>query len=73
MDFFKNTYLFTQAQRQLDDLNAILKENLLGVRAVKAFVRQKTEIKRYAVANEDFRTTSIKTIYALRDTFPIIF
>ncbi|QKQ74631.1 ABC transporter ATP-binding protein [Nostoc sp. TCL240-02] len=71
--FQKNTSLFTQAQRQLDDLNSILKENLLGVRAVKAFVRQQTEIKRYAVANENFRTTSIKTIYALRDTFPIIF
>jgi ATP-binding cassette subfamily B protein len=71
--FQKNASLFTKAQRQLDDLNAVLKDNLLGVRAVKAFVRQETEIKRYAVANEDFRSTSIKTIYALRDTFPIIF
>jgi ATP-binding cassette subfamily B multidrug efflux pump len=71
--FRKNASLFMQAQKQLDDLNAVLKENLLGVRAVKAFVRQETEIKRYAVANEDFRSTSIKTIYALRDTFPIIF
>ncbi|WP_017655213.1 ABC transporter transmembrane domain-containing protein [Fortiea contorta] len=71
--FRKNAYLFRNAQQQLEELNAVLKENLLGVRAVKAFVRQETEIKRYAVANEDFRTTSIKTIYALRDTFPIIF
>ncbi|MFS0513295.1 ABC transporter ATP-binding protein [Nostoc sp. UIC 10607] len=71
--FQKNASLFTKAQMQLENLNAILKENLLGVRAVKAFVRQETEINRYGVANQEFIATSIKTIYALRDTFPIIF
>ncbi|MBG1243291.1 ABC transporter ATP-binding protein [Nostoc sp. NZL] len=71
--FQKNASLFTKAQMQLENLNAVLKENLLGARAVKAFVRQETEINRYGVANQEFMATSIKTIYALRDTFPIIF
>jgi ATP-binding cassette, subfamily B, multidrug efflux pump len=71
--FHKNASLFIKMQMQLDDLNAVLKDNLLGVRAVKAFVRQETEINRYAVANQEFLSISIKTIYALRDTFPIIF
>jgi len=69
----KNAPLFIGVQMQLDELNGVLKENLVGVRAVKAFVREETEIKRYAAVNQEFVSTSIKTIYALRDTFPIIF
>ena len=71
--FQKNAPLFSKLQMQLDELNRILKENLVGARAVKAFVREETEINRYAAANQRFLTTSIKTIYTLRDTFPVIF
>ncbi|WP_373525993.1 ABC transporter ATP-binding protein [Nostoc sp.] len=71
--FQKNASLFGRIQMQLEELNAALKENLLGVRAVKSFVREEIEIKRYGVANQEFTSTNIKTIYALRDTFPIIF
>ncbi len=71
--FHKNAPLFNKVQIQLDELNTVLKENLLGVRAIKAFVREETEIKRYAAFNQEFLSTSIKTIYVLRDTFPVIF
>lgn len=71
--FHKNASLFDRVQMQLDELNTVLQENLLGVRAIKAFVREETEIKRYAVFNQEFLSTSIKTIYVLRDTFPVIF
>lgn len=71
--FQKNAPLFGRVQMQLDELNGVLKENLLGVSVIKAFVREEVEIERYAVANEGFLSTSIKTIYVLRDTFPTIF
>ncbi|AFY55558.1 ABC-type multidrug transport system, ATPase and permease component [Rivularia sp. PCC 7116] len=71
--FHKNTDLFDRVQTQLDELNTVLQENLVGVRAIKAFVREETEVKRYAVFNQNFLATSIKTIYVLRDTFPVIF
>ena len=71
--FHKNASLFERVQMQLDELNTVLQENILGVRAIKAFVREETEIKRYAVFNQEFISTSIKTIHVLRDTFPVIF
>ena len=71
--FQKNASLFDKVQMKLDELNTILKENLLGVRAIKAFVREETEVNRYTITNQEFLSTSIKTIYILRNTFPVIF
>ncbi|MDJ0736251.1 MAG: ABC transporter ATP-binding protein [Nostocaceae cyanobacterium] len=71
--FQTNAPLFAKVQMQLDDLNRVLEENLLGTRTIKAFVREQTEIQRYTVANQEFISTSIKTIYALRNTLPVIF
>lgn len=66
-------YLFRQVQEQLGDLNAVLQENLLGVRVVKAFVREATEMKRYTVLNDALVIANMKTIRAIRNTFPFIF
>ncbi len=71
--FQTNAPLFGKMQMQLDDLNGVLQENLFGVRTIKAFVREETEVNRYTVANQGFFSTSLKTIYALRNTFPVIF
>lgn len=71
--FQKNAPLFMSVQQQLDELNRVLQENLLGVRVVKSFVREEIEVNRYAFANQGFLSTTIKTIYILRDTFPVIF
>jgi ATP-binding cassette subfamily B multidrug efflux pump len=43
----RNNKLFRQVQEQLSDLNAVLQENLLGIRVVKAFVRESAERSRY--------------------------
>jgi len=69
----KNQKLFGSVQQQLGDLNAVLQENLLGIRVVKAFVRQSTETARYTRLNDDLITVNMQTISALRNTFPLIF
>ena len=69
----KNSSLFGLVQQQLGDLNAVLQENLFGVRVVKAFVRESTETTRYTTLNEALVKTNMKTIRAIRDTFPFIF
>lgn len=43
--------IYQQVQRRLDRLNAVLQENLAGVRVVKAFSRRAHEIQRFDVAN----------------------
>ncbi|NDJ18054.1 ATP-binding cassette domain-containing protein [Myxacorys almedinensis A] len=69
----RNGDLFRLVQEQLGDLNAVLQENLIGIRVVKAFVREETERSRYTTLNEELISTNMKTIRAIRGTFPIIF
>lgn len=45
--------LFRVVQQKLDQLNAVLQENIAGARLVKAFVRGEHESGRFEVANED--------------------
>lgn len=69
----RNGTLFRRVQEQLGDLNAILQENLLGVRVVKAFVREAVETERYTALNTVLMQTNMQTIRAIRNTFPFIF
>lgn len=71
--FSRNNLLFRQVQEQLSDLNGILQENLLGVRVVKAFVRGPVETARYTDLNQELVAANMKTIQAIRNTFPFIF
>jgi len=69
----RNGQLFRQVQEQLSDLNAVLQENLLGVRVVKAFVREPAETRRYTEMNHALVNVNMKTIRAIHNTFPLIF
>lgn len=69
----KNSKLFGQVQQELGNLNTVLQENLFGVRVVKAFVRESTETQRYTTLNDALLKTNMKTILAIRNTFPFIF
>ncbi|WP_414752035.1 ABC transporter ATP-binding protein [Anabaena sp. CCY 9910] len=69
----QNDRLFRQVQEQLSDLNAVLQENLIGIRVVKAFVRESAERSRYTGLNDALVTANMKTISAIRNTFPFIF
>jgi ATP-binding cassette, subfamily B, multidrug efflux pump len=71
--FTRNGDLFQLVQEQLGDLNAVLQENLIGIRAVKAFVRESAETQRYTAMNESLVAANMKTIRAIRNTFPFIF
>ena len=45
--------LFRQYQQKLDAVNRIMREQLTGVRVVRAFVRERIEEERFRVANTD--------------------
>lgn len=45
--------LFRTYQEKLDAVNRVLREQLTGIRVVRAFVRENIERKRFSVANED--------------------
>ena len=53
--------LFSLVQQKLDALALVLRENLSGVRIVRAFANEGYEAARFAKANEDHAETAIKT------------
>jgi ATP-binding cassette subfamily B multidrug efflux pump len=55
----KATPLYTRVQERLDKLNAVMQENLAGVRVVKAFVRAQHEIKRFGAANTNLTDQNV--------------
>jgi ATP-binding cassette subfamily B protein len=69
----KNQKIFGLAQERLGDLNGVLQENLSGIRIVKAFVRESLEMSRYQDINRDLVNVNMRTIGAIRNTFPIVF
>mgnify|MGYP001791295987 CR=1 FL=1 len=71
--FGQNRPLFAQVQQKLGDLNEVLRENLLGVRVVKAFAREPVELQRYTQMNSSLVSVYLKTLTAIRNTFPFIF
>ena len=53
--------LFTKVQEKIDRVNAILRENLVGSRIIKAFVREEHEENRFKNANKELRDLSVKS------------
>jgi len=64
--------LFTQIQERLDGLNAIVQENLSGVRVIKAFVRGEHEKSRFGVANEALKDTNLRAMFIMAAVLPLM-
>jgi ATP-binding cassette, subfamily B, multidrug efflux pump len=62
--------LFRVVQETLDALNAVMQENLAGVRVVKAFVRADHEKARFHTANEDLMEKTIRVVRVVAVTMP---
>ncbi|WP_195999905.1 ABC transporter ATP-binding protein [Clostridium sp. 1001271B_151109_B4] len=56
----KSTPFFTAMQKKIDNVNLVMRENLLGVRVIKAFAIEDKVKERFSYANDDLMSTSIK-------------
>lgn len=52
--------LYRTIQKKLDRISLISRENLSGVRVIRAFSKQQSEKKRFADASEDLADTSVR-------------
>ena len=52
--------LFRVMQFKIDEVNRVLREKLTGIRVIRAFVRTEHEQGRFAVANEDLTSTTLR-------------
>lgn len=50
---------FIKLMKKIDDLNANVQENLIGIRVVKAFVRERFEKEKFEATVEEVRATQI--------------
>ncbi len=64
--------LFRKGQAQLDAINAVLREQIMGVSVIRAFVRREHEAARFDVANRNLTRTQLGAGRLLSLMFPII-
>lgn len=64
--------LFDLVQKKLDMVNNVLRENLSGIRVVKAFVREEAEKGKFNNASEDLRDTSVKAFKIIVLQMPVM-
>lgn len=63
---------FQLMQARIDRVNAILREQITGIRVVRAFVREPEEQARFATANDELTETALRTGRLMAATFPTI-
>ncbi len=62
--------LFRVMQVKIDRINGVLRENLAGIRVIRAFVRTDHEQERFADANEDLTDTALRVTRLFALTMP---
>ena len=63
---------FRLMQGRIDEVNRILREQITGVRVVRAFVREPHETARFAHANDELTTVAIRAGRWLATMFPAV-
>ncbi|MCQ6270118.1 ABC transporter ATP-binding protein/permease [Pseudarthrobacter sp. R1] len=64
--------LFRKMQKRIDTVNRVLREQLTGIRVVRAFVREDIETERFARANEDVTDTALRAGRLMALAFPVV-
>jgi ATP-binding cassette, subfamily B, multidrug efflux pump len=63
---------FRLMQERIDQVNRVLREQITGIRVVRAFVREPEEAKRFASANEDLTEVSLRAGRLMSSMFPTV-
>ena len=64
--------LFRTMQDKIDRINGVLREQIMGIRVVRAFVREPFETERYRKANADITQVSVRVGNIFVLMFPVI-
>ena len=64
--------LFRLMQTRIDTVNRVLREQLTGIRVVRAFVREDVETARFTLANEDVTDTALRAGRLMALAFPTV-
>ena len=70
--FIKAVPLFRSVQGKIDRINQVLREQITGVRVIRAFVREDYESERFEEANYDLTATSLRVNRLFVIAFPAV-
>jgi ATP-binding cassette subfamily B protein len=63
---------FRVMQERIDGINRVLREQITGIRVVRAFVRERQESHRFSAANAELTATSLQAGRLMAFMFPIV-
>ncbi|WP_240794304.1 ABC transporter ATP-binding protein [Bacillus sp. BHET2] len=64
--------LFERVQSRLDKVNEVMKENLSGMRLIKAYTRSEYEESRFHGANEDLKNRTVRALRFMEIIMPLL-
>jgi len=64
--------LFRRMQQRIDTVNRVLREQLTGIRVIRAFVRERHEEERFAEANQLLTDTGLRAGRLFALAFPLV-
>jgi ATP-binding cassette, subfamily B, multidrug efflux pump len=64
--------LFRLMQKKIDAVNQVLREQITGIRVVRAFVREPVEQKRFGVSNGELADTALRVGRLMAFMFPTV-
>jgi ATP-binding cassette subfamily B protein len=67
------TPIFKKMQARIDTINQVLREQIAGLRVIRAFVREPTEEKRFDNANWKLTKTALSVGVIMATLFPLVF
>ncbi|GAA0344385.1 ABC transporter ATP-binding protein [Micropruina glycogenica] len=65
--------LFAQQQTRIDTINRVLREQISGLRVIRAFTAEPRETDRFAVANAELTDTATRVGRRMMTLFPFVF
>jgi ATP-binding cassette subfamily B multidrug efflux pump len=63
---------FRKMQVNVDGVNRVLREQITGIRVVRAFVREPHEVERFGEANENLTDTAVRAGRLMAMVFPVV-
>lgn len=63
---------FREMQARIDGVNGVLREQITGMRVIRAFVRERSEEQRFATANDELTETALRVGRLTALMFPLV-
>ncbi|MDQ0243137.1 ATP-binding cassette subfamily B protein [Bacillus fengqiuensis] len=68
----KSALLFRSVQENVDTVNGIMRENLTGMRLIKAFFRKQHEIDRFTLVSQHLKNRTVAALKVMETTMPML-